>query len=166
MIRLQFVLGAGLSSRLIAWYGNGYRGYSHVDAILRTGELLGARADAIKPRMGGKVIPPGVQIRPPFYEKWVRRCVVEIDSTREEALRWETYLRRQEKRPYDTGSILGFILGEELHQAGHWICSAVQREGLEHSGKLPHIVTPPAQTTPNTLFFGVCAIGGRAREAV
>lgn len=156
MIRLQFVLGRGLSSRLIAWYGNGYRGYSHVDAILHDGTLCGARSDAV----GGR--PAGVQIRPANYEKWVRRCVVTLESTEDQSARWERYLRSQVGRHYDKGSILGFVFGEEMHQAGRWICSALQTRALELVGKIQPLPTPPAQVTPNSLLIATCAVGGRA----
>jgi hypothetical protein len=51
MIRLQFVLGTGLSSQAIAWFSAGH--FSHVDAVLPDNRLLGARSDVV----GGK--PPG-----------------------------------------------------------------------------------------------------------
>ena len=153
-VSLQFVLGSGWSSMLISWYGQGYGGFSHVDAVLPDGTLLGARSDAI----GGQ--PPGVRIRPPDYEKWARRCVVTIPATTQQAADWEGYLRAQLGDPYDKSDILGLILGIPLMSAGHWICSALQFSGLRVIGKVPAITQIPQQISPNTLYFGTQLIGG------
>ena len=153
MIRLSFVLGTGLSSRLVAWYGQGVGGWSHVDAVLASGELLGARADAI----GGQ--PAGVHIRPPNYEKWKRRAIVEIPY---EGAAWELWLRKQVGLEYDKGAILSFITGIQDHQAGHWICSACQYGALESVSLLHPCPLPSSQVTPDTLFMLVTAgLGGK-----
>ena len=155
-VRLSFVLGSGLSSRLIAWYGCGTGGWSHVDAELPSGELLGARSDWV-----GK-IPPGVRVRPPNYEKWVRRAVVEIPGSHFKVAEWETWLRKQVGRQYDDGAILSFVLGAKDHEPGHWICSACQFEGLERIGLLHRTTLEPSQVTPDALYFTVTAgLGGR-----
>lgn len=160
VIRLQFVLGAGLSSRLIAWYGQGYGGWSHVDAVLSDGSLLGARSDWIKG------IKPGVRIRPPKYETWIRRAVVEIRSTEAQAIAWEEWLRKQEGCPYDQGAIWAFITGKRQHTAGRWICSACQFGALEKMHILHPASIPPSQVTPDTLFMlTTSGIGGRILQA-
>jgi len=163
VIRLQFVLGQDLSSRLIAWYGNGYGGYSHVDSILPDGSLAGARSDVIT-LSDGRKLPAGFQIRPHDYEKWARRCVVELDSTVGEAADWEDWLRKQVNRQYDKQAILGFILGRRDHGAGQWICSAAAAEGLVIGGKMPSPPIPLSQITPNSLFLMTAAIGGKVRS--
>ena len=145
LIRFQFVLGSGLSSRLISWYGQGYGGYSHVDALLPDGTLLGARSDSV----GGK--PPGVQIRPPGYEKWKARTVLELPTTSQQAVDWETYLRSQIGKGYDQADILGFILGKPFASPGHWICSALQLSGLEAIHRIPVLGVTPQQCPPNML---------------
>jgi hypothetical protein len=160
MIRLQFVCGKAVSSRFIAWYGNGYGGYSHVDAVLPDGSLLGARDDAI-----GKV-PAGVQIRPPYYESWLRRTVVSIPTTEAEATLWETYLKSEIGAPYDQQAIWGFILGRKDHGTGRWICSALQTNALCRLGKLFSFPVPDSQVTPDALFLLVTAgIGGIASQS-
>jgi hypothetical protein len=163
MINLQFVRGKGFSSKLIAWWGNGYDGLSHVDAILSTGECLGARSDIIKPIGGGPEIPAGVQIRPPFYEKWDKRVVVSIPSTPAQANAWDWYLRKQINDGYDTSDIIGLIIGKPIMQSGHWICSALQTDALQYEpvGLLGKLGQPPQQITPNTLFEVSLAIGGK-----
>lgn len=156
MMRWQFVLGAGISSRLIAWYGEGYGGWSHVDAILPDGSCLGARSDVIKG------IPAGVQIRPEDYETWKRRDVLTLDCTPEEETDWEYRLRRNIGLGYDKGDILGFITGHPMSEPGHWICSAVQLDVIETMGKvnLRGKITPQ-QCPPNMLYAMLLAIGAK-----
>jgi hypothetical protein len=161
MINLQFVRGKGLSSKLIAWWGNGYDGFSHVDAILSTGECLGARSDVIQPIGGGPEIPAGVQIRPAFYEKWDRRVVVSIPSSVSQASAWDRYLRSQINDGYDESDILGLIIGKPISTEGHWICSALQTNALQFIQLLGKLGSPPQQITPNTLFEVSLAIGGK-----
>jgi hypothetical protein len=158
-VRLQFVLGSGLSSRLISWWGQGYGGYSHVDAVLSDGMLLGARSDAV----GG--VQPGVRIRPPEYEKWHRRCLVTIPATALEDDAWETWLRDHVGLGYDETDILGLILGRPMMTAGHWICSAIQRRVLRVVGKLPQKSPEIDQQCPPNMLLSECvAIGGLYQE--
>lgn len=158
-IRLQFVLGAGIASRLIAWYGQGYGGWSHVDAILPDGSLLGARSDAV----GGQR--PGVRIRPQHYERWVRRTVVELPGTAGIVPSWVAWLKKQIGDPYDSRAILGFLLGRQSHTSGHWICSACQSSGLEVVGWLPQEgPVPPSQITPDALLMMCWARGSHLTE--
>lgn len=157
-IRWQFVLGQGWSSRLIAWWGSGYRGYSHVDAILPDGSCLGARSDVITPK-GQVAIPAGVEIRPPAYEKWKRRTVVTLSVTDIEAKAWEDCLKGERGKPYDSSDILGLIIGRPLSSDGHWICSALQTYALEQIGRLPKLSVIPQQVSPNTLLTVLSALG-------
>ncbi|MDE2104650.1 MAG: hypothetical protein KGL39_45865 [Patescibacteria group bacterium] len=158
MISLQFVLGSSFSSRAIAWFGQGTGGFSHVDAVLPSGELLGARNDAV----GGK--PPGIWIRPAFYEHWVSRCVVELPVAAPEAALWEKWLRLMVGSPYDQGAILGFIFGQKWHEPGHWICSALQTGALKHIGMLHTLPVNESQVTPDTLLMMVTGgLGGSFR---
>lgn len=152
-IRLQFVLGAKISSRLIAWWGNGYGGFSHVDGILADETCLGARADVT----GGE--PPGVRIRPAGYEVWKDRKVATLDVTQVEYAVWEKYLLAQVGLPYDKGDILGLIAGRDLSEKGHWICSELQTSALQTISRLPSLPVPPQQVTPNSLLLMVAAIG-------
>ncbi len=155
MITLQFVLADDIASRLIAWYGQGSGGFSHVDAVLPDGRLLGARSD----KVGGQ--PPGVQIRPPDYEKWSRVCRVSIPVTSPKAQDWLFWLTSQVGRPYDMGSIWGFLWGQNDHTPGRWICSALQTAALEHIEVLPVLPVEPSEVTPNALRLIAVAIGGR-----
>src|SRR5579859_5987874 len=102
-IRLQFVMGRGLSSQAIAWFSAGT--VSHVDAVLPDGRLLGARFD----KVGGQ--PPGVRIRPPNYEPWKSRNLYTLDVTPVQESRFYDFLTDQLGKPYDFTAIFGFGLG-------------------------------------------------------
>lgn len=152
VIRFQFVLGASFSSRLISWWGSSYNGFSHVDSVLSNGDLIGARSD----KVGGK--PPGVQVRPPNYEKWKRRVVVEIQVAAWQEKAWEKWLKGQVNKPYDKAAILGFILGIPLHDRGHWDCSACgygSTKAIKLATKCP---IPDSSISPNSFFF-LCTAG-------
>jgi hypothetical protein len=155
-IGLQFVLGSGISSRFIAWYGNGYGGFSHVDGILSDGRLLGARSD----KVGGQ--PAGVHIRPPGYEKWLKRTQVTFEVTAAVYKDWEANLRAKIGTPYDVTSIWGFVTGRQESTDGHWICSQLQLNALQHIKKVAFPLPMPAhQITPNTCLAIAAAIGGK-----
>jgi len=154
-MRWQFVLGDDLFSEAIAWYGEGYGGYSHVDALLPNGSLLGARNDVV----GGK--PAGVQIRPPEYERWKRRAIVELACTSIEFSLWQGWLISQIGQKYDKAAILGFLTGKADHTDGYWICSALQTGALEEVKRIPKLIVPPQQVTPNTLLVVLSALGAK-----
>lgn len=155
-IKLQFVLGTGLPSRLIGWYGSDYgEGFSHVDAVMPNGFLLGARDDEV----GGAK--RGVHLRPQNYEKW-RRCVqVVISCTLQEEKTWHNWLWDQLGKDYDQAAIWGFILGKPLHEEGTWICSACQFKALMKAGKLHNTDIPSSCVSPNSLYLLVTSgLGG------
>jgi hypothetical protein len=154
-IRLQFVLGASLSSRAVAWWGQGVGGFSHVDAVLDDQTLLGARSD----RPGGT--PSGVQRRRANYEAWVRREVLTLPNSSGEQPAWQAWLITQIDKPYDMGSIWGFFIGRNEHQPGHWICSALQTAGLERANRLPRLPLHTSQVTPDSLRLMFLALGAR-----
>jgi len=155
-LRWQFVLGVGLSSRLISWWGQGYNGWSHVDALLADGSCLGARSDVI-----GN-IPAGVQVRPAGYEKWKRRQVLALDCSALQHEAWLEFLNSQIGKGYDQADILGFILGRPMKTAGHWICSALQMDAAVVCGRMPRMDVTPQQVAPNALHFALLAMGAKA----
>jgi hypothetical protein len=159
-IRSQFVLGASCSSRAIAWWGQGYGGFSHVDAVLSDGTLAGARSDIIRPLGGGPAIPAGCQIRPANYEKWTRVMVMSRQVDDGTAQMWDQFFRtRAGKIKYDKGDILGFIIGKDRATPGRWICSAWNADGAQTLDLLPSICLPLTQITPNTLSAIYSATG-------
>lgn len=155
-IRLQFVLGQGWSSRAIAWFSaGGDRGFSHVDAVLADGCLLGARSDSV----GGK--PPGVQIRPDNYEKWYRRVRFELDATPAQEMEWRKFLYAQVGKPYDSAAIVGFAFGRAWEEAGAFDCSQLQTGALVESRLCHQPYLYDNQITPTTLAVVVTALGAR-----
>lgn len=155
IIQLQFVLGAGWGSRLIAWYGCGYGGYSHVDAIMSDGTLIGARSD----RIGGK--PSGVQSRPADYENWIKRTIVSLEVTPQQHAIGEQFLLSTIGSGYDKDDILSLILGRPYHASGHWICSWLMIAWLKQMGVFGDLPFYPQQITPNSLLLAVCVVGGK-----
>jgi hypothetical protein len=155
-MRLKFVAGAALSSRLIEWFGFGAGGYSHVAAVLPSGELLDARSDQV----GGE--PPGVNVRPDGYEKWPRWIVVQMPATRAQDAAWAKFLSSQVGLPYDSAAIWAFALGEEPKFRKAWICSGFQTRSLQRAGIFPrNLDVPIEQVTPNALHEMCMANGGR-----
>jgi uncharacterized protein YycO len=152
MIRLQFVLGTGLASKAIAWFSAGK--FSHVDTILESGMLLGARSDFV----GGE--PPGVRVRPQGYEKWDLQVVMTMAvNPRLEELYYE-FLNKQLGKPYDKTAIWGFAAGRDWREDDSWFCSELCASGLEETTVLPVLYTPRNKVTPAALATAVSAAGG------
>lgn len=153
-LRWQFVLGQGVSSALISWWGQGYGGWSHVDLLLPDGTCLGARSDVV----GGK--PAGVQVRPPAYETWKRRTVLTLPCSVEQEAAGIAFAMSQVGCPYDKADIWGFVLGREQHTAGTWICSALQLGVARAAPVIPPLHITPQQCPPNMFFSIINAVGG------
>jgi len=151
MIRLQFVLGMGLSSSAIAWFSAGH--FSHVDAILPGGRLLGARSDRVGHR------PPGVQIRPAGYEPWKERVVMTLSVTPNREKSFLGFLHTQIGKPYDSTAILGFAAGRNWRDPKDWFCSELQAAALEAAGVVPALYSPVNKITPAALATVMSAIG-------
>ena len=154
MIRLQFVLGSGLPSKAIAWFSAG--SFSHVDAVLSDGSLLGARSDSIAG------MHPGVQIRSPGYEHWAKRVVFTLPTGADVESRYIAFLRAQLGKAYDHTAIWGFAAGRDWREADSWFCSELLAAALEQSGALPVLYVPANKITPATLATVLSAVGAIA----
>lgn len=153
-IAIDFILGPDWSSRLIAWYGQGYGGYSHVASVLKDGRYLDARSDVL----GG--VPAGVHIRQPYYEDWVKKRRATLQVTPEEYAIWEANLRAKITDDYGKGDIMDFILGRSGHAAGQWICSALAINAVQHIKKVPYPLPVPAhEISPNTALLILATAG-------
>lgn len=150
-VKLQFVLGPGISSAAIAWFSAG--SFSHVDAILVSGNLLGARSDAI----GGQ--DPGVQIRPAGYEKWKRRVVMSLPTTPAQDAKFQNFLIAQLGKPYDSSAIWGFVAGRDWRSANSWYCAELAAAALEIAGICPLLYSPVNKITPAALATVMSALG-------
>ena len=144
-MRLKFVASAALTSRLIEWFGGGNH-WSHVAAMMPSGDLIDARAD----RVGGK--PAGVNVRPDNYEKWPRWRVLELQALGPQNSAWENFLKSQVGLPYDRQAILDFFDGVTPRMRAAWICSGLQTAALQKAGVLPaYLGLNDEQVTPNAL---------------
>lgn len=153
-IRFDFLLGPDLSSRFIAWYGNGYGGYSHVAPLLADGRYLDARSDVLNG------VPAGVHIRAPESEHWIkkRRASLTVPPACYEA--WEANLRARINDGYGKVDIWGFITGRNTHQNGHWICSAHAINSVQHVKIVPYPLPVLAhQITPNSALLILATAG-------
>jgi len=142
-IQLQFVRQKGIASSAIAWFSQG--NFSHVDAVLPSGRLLGARND------NALGIPSGVQIRPEGYADWALRVRFTIPTTQEQANKFYTFLREQIGKPYDRSAIWGFVTGRNWRAQDSWICSELQAAALEHAGIVPPLYLSANKITPTAL---------------
>ena len=154
MIRLQFVCEAALSSQAIAWFSAGH--FSHVDAVLPDGRLLGARDDSV----GGQ--PPGVRIRPPNYVRWSRRVVMTVPASPAQAMEFYAFLYSQLGRPYDRAAIWAFAFNRDWREHDSWICSELQSAAGEHAGILPRLYLAANKITPVACALAFSAVGGVA----
>lgn len=157
-VRLHFVCGYGPFSWLIARFGVQKPEFSHVDIILPDGRLLGARDDAV----GGQ--PPGVWIRPPQYEKWLRQATVTFWVQPDAAARGLAWARGEIGCKYDEDAILGFIFGQRWHRDGAYICSVLAANYLLRCGIIEGTPQNLQGTSPNVLYADSLAVGGICSE--
>jgi hypothetical protein len=158
-VKAQFVLARGLSSAAIQLAGGGTRalGFSHVDMILPTGELLGARTDY---PINGKA---GVQIRPWDYGKstWVRQVVMELAATPEQEALFYNYARLQLGKPYDKLAILAFFTERDWREPDAWFCDELLLACTEQAGLCPTLYLPNNKFNPTGAACIWSALGAK-----
>jgi len=153
-ISVDFLLGNGIASRAIAWFGFGADGFSHCAGVLADGRYLDARSDAIAG------IPAGVHIRDPDTERSHRRERWTLDVTPAEYAAWEANLRAKIGTPYSRSSIYGFITGRRVMVNGEWDCSALQINALQHIKRVVYPLPFAAhQISPNVVRVLMAQIG-------
>lgn len=150
VLRFQFVLGFGLSSKAIAWFSAGV--FSHVDCVLPSGLLLGARADNV----GGGA---GVRTRQPLYEHWAKRVVMQLTVRPSQASRFYDFLHAQVGKPYDKTAIWGFALDRDWREQDSWFCSELQSAALEEANICPRLYSPASKITPAGFATVLSALG-------
>lgn len=151
MIKLSFVLGNALTSRMIAWFSSGH--FSHVDAVLPDGRLLGARSD----KADGV---SGVRIRRVGYEKWERQVVFTIPSTLEQSQKFYDFLSGEVGKPYDHTAIWGFMFNRAWRDTDAWYCSELVMHGLEVAGVIDKLYLAANKITPVAAALVCSAIKG------
>jgi hypothetical protein len=150
VLKFQFVMGPGLSSRLIAWFSAGP--FSHVDCVMPSGDLLGARSDDVG---GGS----GVRTRPSDYEKWRKTVTLKLPVRPAQERRFYDFLNVQIGKPYDKTAILGFVAGRDWREQDSWFCSELQAAALESAGICPTLYAPASKITPAALATVLSALG-------
>ncbi len=126
MITLRFVSHTGIFNWAcrIAQYGFEY---THVEAVMPDGTLLGAMSD-------------GVKARPPFYDagKFNHEMFLEVSATTEQEEIFFEYLRSQIGKPYDYGAVLSFFWpSRDWQVSDHWDCAELIDSSLAMSGWFP-----------------------------
>jgi len=125
-VAFDFLLGPGLISKGIAYFGQGGQGWSHCACVLEDGRYLDARDTSING------VPRGVHIREAGTEAWIRRRTAKLEVTDNDYAVWEAGLRTHLTSDYDQDAILGFLEGRSMHTAGRWICSALAANSVQH----------------------------------
>jgi hypothetical protein len=146
-INLQFVAEADCGSALIRWFTQS--DFSHVDAVLPSGELLGARSDTAT---------PGVAIRRPGYATFSRVALVAVPATDTQTTAFYDFLRSQIGKPYDKTAIYAFAFNRDWHNKASWFCSELIVVALEWAGIIKP-VTLGNRLTPNSAFLIASAVG-------
>lgn len=147
-IVLQFVGSRSMVSRLIQWYDHGK--YSHVDAVLPDGSLLGARNDAIGD------VPAGVQIRPADYVRGDLLLRVELPAPDPTVKAFYDFMHLQVGKPYDQSAIAAFASGRNWTSTDSWFCSELCAAALEKSGYLHMLSAPVNKIAPDDLLL-ICS---------
>lgn len=145
----QFAGNGSFGSRMIEWFDHG--AYSHVDIVLPSGELLGARNDVIDG------IPAGVQIRPPNYVSGDNVLRVDLPAPAAVVERFYELAHAQIGKPYDRTAIVGFVVGRDWREDDSWFCSELFMWLLEQSGYLHRLSAPCEKIAPDDALLVVSA---------
>lgn len=150
-VTLQFSTMSDIGSWAIREFSHGP--FSHVDAVLPDGSLLGARDDIC---MG---IPAGVRIRPPNYARFSLIKQVTIPCSDGQILKWLDWQHAQVGKPYDETAILAFAADRNWREEDSFFCSELQALALEQSGYFPHNLSAPAnKITPDDLLLALSVV--------
>jgi hypothetical protein len=151
-ITLQFVEGSGLGAGMIKWFGHGK--YSHVDCVLPSGSLLGARSD----RVGGQ--PPGVHVRPDGYTKNEKTTRVTLVVTKKQEEAFYSYVQHQLGCAYNKLGIVAFFFATDWTAEGEFFCSQLATAGLQAAGLLKNLTEPANKIDPDDLRLLISAVWG------
>jgi hypothetical protein len=161
LIRLEFLMGPDWQSRAIAQWGQGPNGWSHCASLLKDGRYLDARDDVI----GG--VEPGIHIRDPAEETWVRKRSASKAVTAEVYAAWEANLKAKIGDAYAKRDIIGMIANKMLHRPGTYDCSALAINALQHVKLVPFpLVIPAHEITPNVALIIVQVAGFDIGEVI
>jgi hypothetical protein len=133
--------------------------FSHVDMVLKDGNLLGANDDINAPVIHGN--PRGVAVRPPNYQKFSYRRQAIIETDRADDIRriWSTQLGKD----YDGSSLWDMISDKfpgsrDWRLDSHWFCSEGIMWAMEtgYFWGPPPILWPKNRVSPTDLLMMLC----------
>jgi hypothetical protein len=154
VVAVDFLMGPGLLSWTIGRFGQGPGGYSHCASVLKDGRYLDARDD----KLDG--VEPGIHIREPKTEAWIRKRRATLTVTQTEYEDWEANLRAKIGDKYASRDIVGFIVDRMMHRVATYDCSALVVNALQHIKKVPFPLPVPAhEITPNGALLVVGTAG-------
>jgi hypothetical protein len=147
---LQFSVCDDIGSWAIRQYDHGP--WSHVDAVLEDGSLLGSRDDVV----GGK--PSGVQIRPAGYLNFKDEKILSIPCDDPIAKLFYATWASQIGKPYDQTAILAFVLERDWRAMDSWFCSEGVTWAAEQAKLFPFpLAMPTNKVTPSGLYLA-CSV--------
>jgi hypothetical protein len=156
MIKLQFSRSTELVSLLIAKACRSQ--FSHVDAVLEDGNLLGASDSPKAPVIAGN--PGGVAIRPPNYQPFAIRRTAHIFVPTRVEKRFYEILRSQLGEPFDNSAMHAVFSGRpdsgrNWKDEGAWFCSELKAWALEEAGAfdVPPLISKDRVTPPDLLLM-------------
>lgn len=148
-ITLQFSYLPGIPSALITWFSHG-AGYSHVDAVLPDGRLIGARSD--------KRPVPGVQRREPGYAPFSRVFRVSLPTVYHQDNNFWQFLNQQIGKPYDKTAIMAFAVDRDWRDPSAWFCSELIAAALEACSWFPFALARGVnKIAPDDLLLAISA---------
>jgi hypothetical protein len=142
MINLRFVTCNDPISAAIRAGEYGF-GYSHTEAVMPDGTLLGAHYDG------------GVQARPKGYDAGTmqRELIVSLPTDATTEQKFLDFLRAQLGKPYDVEAIAALVAERDWRKPDAWFCSELQAAALEAAGYMLPLAADVAKITPRDLLI-------------
>ena len=153
-VTLQLSRMADIVSDLIADFTRAWP--SHVDIVMPSGMLLGARSDVC---MG---VPAGVQFRPDGYAPFTKVERISLPATYAQALTFHVFVSDQAGKPYDKIGIVGLAVGRNWRSPDKWFCSELAMAALEYAGIISPITSPVNFISPRDVLMVAEAMQVRA----
>jgi hypothetical protein len=121
--------------------------FSHVDAILPNGSLLGARPIS------------GTKIRPANYEHFTKETNVRIPVTATQEKAFYKFLHKQLGKHYDWRAYISFVSSRDWNRSTTWHCSELMSAALLHIKFFAHeLIIPAYRIDPVDLLFVLSAM--------
>lgn len=138
MLTLLFSTTGGPVARFIQLFT--WSDFSHVDAVLPDGSLLGARAQG------------GVRIRTATYLGTAKTARFHVALSEAQTAAVWTFLRAQIGKPYDFTAILGLLARRDWQNEDKWFCSELIAAACAAAGS-PLVRELQDRITPRDLLI-------------